>query len=179
LPCADGAEEARLVAEAKTGNPAALAALYEGHRDRVYDLAFALTGNHEDAEDVRQMTFVRAFLGLGKFRGESAFRTWLVRICVNTGRSARRPAVRRAEPVALQQDCVDPGAEAHRRLRAEEIRRRIASLPRWAAELIALCDLQGLSYREIAGVLGCSCGGIGPRLHRARRMLKERLEGLA
>jgi len=49
LPCADGAEEARLVAEAKTGNPAALAALYEGHRDRVYDLAFALPGNHEDA----------------------------------------------------------------------------------------------------------------------------------
>lgn len=165
------------MAEAKTGNPAALAALYEGHRDRVYDLAFALPGNHEDAEDMRQMTFVRAFLGLGKFCGESAFRTWLVRICVNTARSARRRAPR--EPVAWQQDCVDPGAEAHRRLRAEEIRRRIASLPRWAAELIALCDLQGLSYREIAGVLGCSCGGIGPRLHRARRMLKERLEDLA
>jgi RNA polymerase sigma-70 factor (ECF subfamily) len=176
LPCADADSERRLLAEAKSGQPAALAALHEHHRASVYDLAFTLTGNHDDAEDVRQMTFVRAFLGIRKFRGDCAFRTWLLRICLNAACSWRK----RHHPSSPPQEppYPDPVAEAHRRVEAEEIRRRIAALPRWARELIALCDLQGLSYRDAAQVLGCSPKGVGPRLHRARRLLKERLTDL-
>jgi len=164
LPCADGAEERRLIAQAKQGCPKALAALYQRHRSGVYDLAFALTGNHEDAEDLRQTTFVRAFLGLRKFRGQSALRTWLYHICLNLARSSGRQ--RRAAACKPEMDDLkaqnDPSLEAHRRMTAEEIRRRIATLPRWAAQVVALCDLQGLSYREAAEVLGCSPKGIGP-----------------
>jgi len=176
LPCADADSERRLLAEAKSGQPAALGALYAHHRASVYDFAFTLTGNHDDAEDVRQMTFVRAFLGLRNFRGECAFRTWLFRICLNTARSWRK----RQHPnkPCHQPDLLDPVVEAHRRLEAEEVRRRIAVLPRWARELIALCDLQGLRYHEAAALLPCSAKAIGPRLHRARRLLKERLTDL-
>ena len=164
------------VAAAKQGNAAALAAIYEQHRASVYDLAFSLTGSPDDAEDVRQMTFLRAFRALGRFRGESSLRTWLLRICLNVARSARRRQPCSSCPDEGRQ--VDPSDEAHRRLRAEEVRRRVGMLPRWAAELVALFDLQGFSYREAAGVLGCSAKGIGPRLHRARKLLRRELEDL-
>ncbi len=189
MPCPEAAQERRLVADAKAGDAVALERLYEQYRACIYDFAFTLTGNHEDAEDARQMTFVRAFLGLSRFRGDSALRTWLLRICLNVVRSSRRrssknPPCAPEHPLDLArggervEPPLDPAGEAQRRLEAEEIRRRIASLPRWAAALVALCDLQGLSYREAAQVLGCSATSVGPRLHRARKMLKKRLVDL-
>jgi RNA polymerase sigma-70 factor (ECF subfamily) len=140
--------------------------------------------DREEAWDVAQEAFVRAFHSLPSFRGQSAFYTWLFRITVNvaTDRHRQRGAQARAfgpERVTEEEwarSTPDPGGgpdqEAARAEQRERIREALDALPPKARAIIMLSDVEGLSYREIAEVLNCPIGTVMSRLHNARKRLK-------
>ena len=158
--------------------------LVEKYRQRVWRLAYQVLHDREEAWDVAQEAFVRAFHSLSTFRGQSAFYTWLFRITVNvaTDRHRQRGAQARAfgpERVTEEEwtrSMPDPGRgpdqEATRAEQRERIRRALDALPPKARTIIMLSDVEGLSYREIAEVLNCPIGTVMSRLHNARKRLK-------
>lgn len=179
-----------LVVEAAAGNREAFDELVGRYRTRVYNLARILTGGDADAEDLVQDTFVRAFRGIARFRGDSAFRTWLYRIAVNVIRSHVAQKGRRMQVVTTSST---PGEEerepAIERVRSAEnleatvvrrhmIDRALAALPEEMRTVITLRDVQGLEYHEIAEVTGLPLGTVESRVFRARRRLRPLLEPL-
>ena len=169
-----------LVRKTLGGDLAAFEALVERHRDVVFRVAARVVGRSE-AEDVTQETFLRAYHRLGRFRGESAFRTWLLRIAHNTAVNAARR--RLPEPVDTHADeeegsTPDPSArEPVSALEDSERRERLElKLGELRAEhraVLVLRDLEGMAYEEIATVTDTPIGSVKGRLHRARREMIE------
>ena len=166
-----------LVRRALTGDLSAFEQLVVRHRDVVYRVAARIVGD-ADADDVAQDAFLRAFNRLSSFRGESPFRSWLLRITHNAALNAlaRRP---RAQPVESAEEMVEPagGAVAPVRTpveqlevseRRERLMVKIALLSPPHRAVLALRDLEGLSYEEIAQVTETPLGSVKGRLHRAR-----------
>lgn len=169
-----------LVARTLRGDLGAFEQLVERHRAVVYRVAARIAGE-KHADDVSQDAFLRAFHRLSRFRGESPFRTWLLRIAHNAALDAL--ARERAAPVDTPEDEADEGtARASDRTPAEQLelserRIRLASKLRLLQPahraVLVLRDLEGLSYDEIAAVTGSPLGSVKGRLHRARRELIE------
>jgi RNA polymerase sigma-70 factor (ECF subfamily) len=186
LPESPGIDERALIQRCIAGDAVAFEPLVEKYRQRVWRLAYQVLHDREEAWDVAQEAFVRAFHSLPSFRGQSAFYTWLFRITVNvaTDRHRQRGAQARAfgpERVTEEEwarSTPDPGRgpdqEAARAEQRERIRRALDALPPKARTIIMLSDVEGLSYREIAEVLNCPIGTVMSRLHNARK----RLQGL-
>jgi len=184
LPESSGIDERELIRRCIAGDASAFEPLVEKYRQRVWRLAYQVLHDREEAWDVAQEAFVRAFHSLPAFRGQSAFYTWLFRITVNvaTDRHRQRGAQARAfgvERVAEEEwarTTPDPGGGPdHEATRAEQrtrIRRALDALPPKARAIIMLSDVEGLSYREIAEVLNCPIGTVMSRLHNARKRLK-------
>ena len=184
LPESSGIDERALIQRCITGDAAAFEPLVEKYRQRVWRLAYQVLHDREEAWDVAQEAFVRAFHSLPSFRGQSAFYTWLFRITVNvaTDRHRQRGAQARAfgpERVTEEEwarSTPDPGGgpdqEAARAEQRERIRQALDALPPKARTIIMLSDVEGLSYREIAEVLNCPIGTVMSRLHNARKRLK-------
>jgi RNA polymerase sigma-70 factor, ECF subfamily len=184
LPEPPGIDERALIQRCIAGDAAAFEPLVEKYRQRVWRLAYQVLHDREEAWDVAQEAFVRAFHSLSSFRGQSAFYTWLFRITVNvaTDRHRQRGAQARAfgpERVTEEEwarSTPDPGRgpdqEATRAEQRERIRRALDALPPKARTIIMLSDVEGLSYREIAEVLNCPIGTVMSRLHNARKRLK-------
>lgn len=165
-----------LVQLAKGGNAVAFEQLISQHQDRVYALAYRILGNPEDAADIRQETFIRAWRCIRGFRQDASFSTWLHRITVNLCISLKR---RRDYVVhePLEEES-QPAASVACRERTEEIialRRVLAAMPDHHRVLIVLRDMEGRSYEEIAGILGCSVESVRSRLCRARGILREKM----
>ncbi|MBI4610165.1 MAG: sigma-70 family RNA polymerase sigma factor [Candidatus Rokubacteria bacterium] len=183
-------DESDLIARCRAGDLAAFEPLVEKYRQRVWRLAYRVLGDREEARDVAQEAFVRAYQSLGEFRGQSAFYTWLFRIVVNLATDRRRQHTARlrafgGEPVAGQgwtRTAPDPGSppdlEARRAQERERIARALDALPAHHRTIIILCDIEGLSYREIADALGCPIGTVMSRLHNARKRLRSLLTPL-
>jgi RNA polymerase sigma-70 factor, ECF subfamily len=162
------------------GDLRAFEALVERHRDVVVRVAARIAGR-EDAEDVSQDAFLRAFHRLGRFRADASFRAWLLQITHNA--AIDHISRRRAEPVEPEEVPEDP-EHAVARLPAErlESRERIARLERKlrglspeARVVLVLRDIEGLSYEEIADITQAPLGTVKVRLYRARRDLIEML----
>jgi len=178
------AEDSKLVERCRAGDLSAFEPLVEKYRQRVWRLAFQILRDREEAWDVAQEAFVRAYQSLSTFRGQSAFYTWVFRIVVNlaTDRQRQRAARARAlggEPVPEEQwerTLLDPGAGpefvATRAEERELIRRALDSLPPNHRTIIMLSDIEGLTYREIAEVLRIPMGTVMSRLHNARKRLR-------
>src|SRR5215467_5716492 len=178
------AEERELIQRCLAGDVTAFEPLVERYRQRVWRLAYQILRDREEAWDCAQEAFVRAFHSLASFRGQSAFYTWLFRITVNvaTDRQRARAAQARAfgaERVPEEEwrrTTPDPGARpdqsAVQSEQRERIRQALDALPPKARTIIMLSDVEGLSYREIAEVLGCPIGTVMSRLHNARQRLK-------
>jgi RNA polymerase sigma-70 factor, ECF subfamily len=173
-----------LVERAAAGDDDAFGELVGRHQVGVFNLARALTGADEDAEDVAQETFVRVFRGLGRFRGESAFRTWLYRIAVNVARShGRRRGARQAVwqplpeagPEPADSGAADPEADAIRR---QAIDAALGALADDMRAAVLLRDVEGLEYAEIAAALGVPIGTVESRIFRGRQRLRELLRPL-
>jgi RNA polymerase sigma-70 factor (ECF subfamily) len=160
---------------------------------KVYNLAYRMSGNHEDASDLSQEAFLRVFQSLKDFRGQSSFSTWLYRVVSNVcldelRQRGRRPTVSLDEPVAgdkgevMQRQVPDPAPPPDELAERTEIREVVqAGIEQLTEEyrmVIVLRDLQGLSYQEIAEALDCSLGTVKSRLNRARFALKEKLSAL-
>lgn len=151
------------------------------HQDRVFSLAYRMLGNAEDAADVQQETFVRAWRSLGKFRADSAFSTWLHRITVNICLSwKRRRQVEPLEPHMLDGLVASDETSGVACLQRAEtkaiVRRAVDALPTHHRALIVLREIEQRPFEEIAQILGCSVQSARTRLTNARKMLRERLE---
>lgn len=184
-----GAEDEQgLVRRAQAGDTAAFEILVRRYQDRVYGLALRLLGNADDAMDVCQEALFRAYEALPRFRGGSAFYTWLYRIVVNQALDhlRRRPGREEAafdDRVAASAEggtlssaaADDPGVQIEARELQAALERAIALLPPVQRAAILLREVEGLSYSDIARALGCSMGTVMSRLHYARKRLQESL----
>jgi RNA polymerase sigma-70 factor, ECF subfamily len=171
-----------LIERTLQGDLAAFEHLVERHRDIVFRVAARIVGP-EDAEDVSQDAFLRAFHRLEQYRGQAAFRTWLLQIAQNTAltalsRARRRPTqtVDDDPPEPADRDPVrQPVMELERRERQQRLERKLGTLRPEYRSLLVLRDLEGLSYSEISDVLDMPLGSVKGRLHRARDELIELL----
>jgi RNA polymerase sigma-70 factor (ECF subfamily) len=172
-----------LVDRAREGDQEAFADLVARYRSRVFNLARALTANDADADDLAQDVFVRVFKGLGGFRGDSAFRTWLYRVALNVIRShlrrpslfavLRRPdAVDETRPVDPLDEVADPEDVETRVVQRDAIDRALGRLVPNLRVAVTLRDIEGLDYREIADVLGVPIGTVMSRIARGREKLR-------
>ncbi len=152
------------------------------YRD-IYALAYRLTGNREDAGDVVQDAYVRAYRAIRRFRGDSSFSTWMYRItsnCASTHLSRRTR--QRTEELSEDVPIVDLRPEQDPSLRAEaavlrhHIDRAIRALPERLRQVVVLRDLHDLSHSEIAAELGITTSAAKVRLHRARQRLRTVLQ---
>jgi RNA polymerase sigma-70 factor, ECF subfamily len=164
------------------GEPEALRALFERHKDKVYSIALRYSGDRTVALDIAQDAFLKLFSAIRSFRGDSTFEAWLYRIVVNSCFDHKRKT-RRFMPMVdeLLDGLRAPGQSAlDGMLRSElsgRVRSAIAGLPPDQRIVIVLRYTQGLSYDEIAEILGCSTGTVASRLNRAHKILGRRLGG--
>jgi RNA polymerase sigma-70 factor (ECF subfamily) len=183
-------DDAALIERCRAGDVAAFEPLVEKYRQRVWRLAYNTLRDREEAWDVAQEAFIRAYQALPSFRGQAAFYTWLYRIVMNVAadRARSRGAQGRAfgtervpeedwDRVLPDQNPGDeaPDAAAARREQRARIMQALATLSDDHRKIIMLSDLEGLSYREIADTLEIPMGTVMSRLHNARKRLRDAL----
>lgn len=183
-------DDAALVERCRKGDIAAFEPLVEKYRQRVWRLAYNVLRDREDAWDVAQEAFIRAYQALPSFRGQSAFYTWLFRIVMNVAadRARARAARGRAfgtervpeedwDRVMVDKPTGDPAPDqaAASAQDRERITAALATLSEQHRDIIVLSDIEGLSYKEIADVLEIPMGTVMSRLHNARRRLRSAL----
>jgi RNA polymerase sigma-70 factor, ECF subfamily len=175
-----------LVVAARRGDRGAFDELVRATTADTYALAYRLTGNEDDARDVVQEAYLRAFRGLRRFRGDAQFATWMYRITANCASTllARRTR-NRTELLSDDAAVIDvrPEHDPQQRVSAAEERAwlsaAVAELPWRLRQVIVLRDIYDLPHRSIADELGISEAAAKVRLHRARRRLREVLDGSA
>jgi RNA polymerase sigma-70 factor (ECF subfamily) len=173
------ADDASLVEGCLAGDRDAFDVIVERHRRQVYQLCYRYVGTHEDAADLAQDTFIRAFKGLKGFKGQSTLSTWLYRIAVNV--CLNRVALKTPRPDALGPlDRVDTKAERPdvtllREERAAQVRAAIRQLPPKQRATLILRVYHELPHEEIAGVLGSSVGAAKANFFHALANLKKLL----
>ncbi len=181
-------QEDSVLKRCRTGDLDAYGLVYAEHERHVFRYAYHLLGSPDDADDVKQETFLRAFQALGGFRSECSLRTWLLRICANLCRDRMKSRERKPEILfdhtasadILEGELLgeDPHMVLERSEDREVLRRALRGLPVDQRDIIVLRDMQDLSYEEIAEVFDCSRASVKLRLFRARRRLKERVQSL-
>jgi len=158
-----------LVGAARAGDVDAFEALVRRYQLPMYRLALRMLASEADAEDATQEAFVLAWQNVARFRGESAYSTWLYRIvtnhCLNV-RASRRPSEPLEDPMLVE--CGDPIEVAERRQRFSAISQAVRALPGEQRAALVLREFEGLSYAEIAHVLGITVAAVKGRIHRAR-----------
>jgi RNA polymerase sigma-70 factor (ECF subfamily) len=173
-----------LVAASRAGDRDAFGVLVERHRRHVYQLCYRFVGNHEDASDLAQDVFIRAFRSLHTFKGDAALGTWLHRIAVNVSLNRIASIKTRTEPldVFLRDGDVraTSGSESAtdallREERAAQVRAAVAQLPRKQRATLILRVYHDLSHQEIADILGSSVGAVKANFFHALNNLKKLL----
>ena len=187
--------EVQFVERLKRGDAAAFEVLVNERSGEIYGLLYRLTESSEEARDLTQETFLRAFQSIGHFRGESDLRTWIYRIAINQARNRWRWWRRRRRDATVSIDAPQPNgtaslvatlksdngrnpetdALAHERERA--LKKALSSLKRVYREAVVLRDIEGFAYEEIAVALDISVGTVKSRLARGRQELRRKLEG--
>lgn len=189
--------ESRLVRRLQDRDEAAFREMVRLHEQRVFNLVFRMLGNREEAEDLAQEVFVTVFKSIDSFRGDCKLSTWIYRIAVNHCKnrykylsrrmyrsskplddvSEREMAGRDGGPThSLQAQISEPDKLLMGLQLEEAIQKEIAGLDEEQRLLVVLRDVQGLSYQEIATITQLPEGTVKSRLHRARMMLKDRLQ---
>jgi RNA polymerase sigma-70 factor (ECF subfamily) len=173
-------DEAALLERARAGEPEAREQLVRHYLDDVFRLTSRILGDRDLAQDAAQDTFVNALGALHRFRGDSSFRTWLLRIAVNAARSAGRRQVRRRELNLVLADHEpspgpDPAERAEQRTEVERVEKLLARLPTKQRAAVALRAQHGLSYAEIAAALDCTEGAARVNYHLGVKRLRELL----
>jgi RNA polymerase sigma-70 factor, ECF subfamily len=185
-------DDAALIERCRAGDIAAFEPLVEKYRQRVWRLAYNVVRDREEAWDVAQEGFVRAWQALPNFRGQSAFYTWLFRIVMNVASDRVRARAARGRAFGTERipeedwdrvlvdqpaDATPDAAAAGSEQRAR-IEKALATLSADHRRIVVLSDIEGLSYKEIADVLEIPMGTVMSRLHNARKRLKAALGAL-
>lgn len=157
----------------------AFSELVSRYADRIYNLAYRMTGNRTEAEDMAQDAFLRAYRGLASFKPGNPFGAWLYRIAVNVCFSARRRQSPVTEPIEENEAILDPTAAvddiAQRSEVQAAVQQAILSLPPMYRAVVILYHLEDRSYEHIATMLDLPINTVRTHLHRGRAMLRERL----
>jgi|GEM_PF-176093 len=166
------------------GDERAFDEIYQRYASMVYNLSLRLTGDPERASDLHQESFLRIYRYLGRFEGRSSLKTWIYSIVLNTGRTyikrrSRRPKTVDDERVLLTipDRRAGPERRAIARERARRLEYAILELPPNFRVAVVLRDIEGLSYSEIAEVVGTRIGTVRSRIARGRERLRQSLEG--
>jgi RNA polymerase sigma-70 factor, ECF subfamily len=183
-------DERELITRSKSGDADAFTELVNRNEQKIYTLAYHLLNNREDAEDILQETFLRAYNNLSSFRGDSSFNTWLHRITTNLviSRFRKRTIKTKSidEPIIInheeikQREIVDWSDIPDRVLLKKELNEKIdtaiAALPLEYRTVITMRDIEGLSNEETGKILELSVAAVKSRLHRARLFVREQLD---
>lgn len=179
----------------RRGEAAAFERLVAEHSGDVYALLYRLTSDAEEARDLTQETFLRAFQSISRFRGDANLKTWIYRIAVNQARNRWRWWRRRKRDVTVSldatderdkqplgatlrnNDAVDPEQETLAHEREGQLREALLGLRQSYREAVILRDVEGFSYEEIADTLEISIGTVKSRISRGRLELRRKLEG--
>jgi RNA polymerase sigma-70 factor (ECF subfamily) len=186
--------EAALIERAKAGDQVAFAGLVELHQDHVYNLAYRILQNPEEADDATQEVFVKVWQALAAFRGDAKFTTWLYRIVHNHCLNRLRAAKSSPKTVSTEiyqddgdesaQDLLanlpgdkadDPGLQFESRERRQLIWQQVELLPAKYRSIITMYYVQEFAYEEIAAILEIPVGTVKTHLYRAKALLKARL----
>ena len=174
--------EPALVQRARGGDMRAFERLYRRHIGTVYGLCLRLTRDRSGAEDCAQEAFFNAWRALERFETRSSFGTWLHRIAVNVVLNRRRRAAAQAEVAAVPAHAAEEPADAPGEwtldtpVEVHEIEAAVGTLPEGARDSLVLCGIYGYSHAEAAQMLGIAEGTCKAQLHRARALLRSRLE---
>ena len=186
--------ESEFIERLKRGEAAAFEEWVAERSGEIYGLLFRLTENSEEARDLTQETFLRAFQSIGRFRGEADLRTWIYRIAINQARNRWRWWRRRRRDSTVSLDATqgksnqpliatlvevseNPEQQTLAHEREVALRGALQKLGMSYRETVILRDIEGLSYEEIAAALGINVGTVKSRLARGRQELRRRLEG--
>lgn len=187
--------EVAFVEKLKSGDPAAFEQLVNRYSSEIYGLLYRIMKDPEEAKDITQETFLRAYRGISKFRGEASIKTWLYRIAINQSRNRYRWWQRRKKDKTVSLDdspagierplsevvpgtSLTPEEDALGRERGAMLESAIAELPEHFREAVVLCDVQGFAYEEIAEVLEINIGTVKSRISRGRRELRDKLRDI-
>ena len=179
----------------RRGDAAAFEQLVSEQSGDVYALLYRLTADGEEARDLTQETFLRAFQNIGHFRGDANLKTWIYRIAINQARNRWRWWRRRRRDVTVSLDgtdnqqeqplaatlrnvnAIDPERATLAREREDQLREALSDLRGSYREAVVLRDVEGFSYEEISGMLQISIGTVKSRISRGRLELRRKLEG--
>jgi len=180
-----------LVERVQKGDKRAFDVLVGKYQHKIISLISRYVSDHAEAMDVAQEAFIKAYRALGRFRGDSAFYTWLYRIAINTAKNhlvaqGRRPPAsdvdaQDAEQYQVDTRLKDRGSPEHEMLREEieqTIHQAISNLPEDLRVAITLREMEGMSYEEIATTMDCPIGTVRSRIFRAREAIDVRLRPL-
>lgn len=177
-----------LIEKSKNGDLEAFELLVRRYESKVYTVAYRFLGNHADASDLAQETFLRLYQALPRFRGDSSFMTWLYHITANACRDEIRRQ-QRYHVVSLDAETGNNGTQAISQVPSRAPSPEEAAEQKEFSEVVQLClnnlseehrlvlvmrEIQDMSYEEIANVLKCSLGTVKSRLSRARQVFKEK-----
>jgi len=187
-------DEISLIARCKEGSREAFEELVLKNQKKIFNVAYKLLQNYDEANDVAQEVFVRAFRAIKGFRQESGIFTWLYRITVNLSKNRMKVLARERkrtdsldDPIVTEEgqvmrevaeDKPSPSQILADKERAELIQAALADLEKEFKTVLVLRDMEGQSYEEIAQITRVNIGTVKSRLHRARMMLKEKLKGV-
>jgi RNA polymerase sigma-70 factor (ECF subfamily) len=189
------AVETQFIERLKRGDATAFEVLVADRSGEIYGLLYRLTENPEEARDLTQETFLRAFQNIGSFRGDADLRTWIYRIAINQARNRWRWWRRRRRDATVSLDSPngrsgqpltatlrtergeDPEQQTLAREREQALRAALTTLSSAYCEAVVLRDIEGFSYEEIAATLEISVGTVKSRLSRGREELRRKLEG--
>ena len=182
--------ESELIHKAQNGDAAAFERLIESYQQPVFNLAYRMTGNYDDASDIAQEALIKVYLNISKFKKNSKFSTWVYRIATNAcldeiKKRKKHQTFSISEDIETDEGPIirefeDPSANVEenfeRKERQKVISDAIAELPENHRVIIVLRDINGLAYDEIAAALKCSEGTVKSRISRARDALYEILK---
>lgn len=174
-------KEKDLIKKVKEGDLSAFEEIISNYEEKIYNFAFHLVGNEQDAKDIAQEAIIKAYLSIKSFRGKAAFSTWLYRIISNTFQDELKKAYRRHEvsdnslPLqSARKNFVEDSSE--RDYLHQVISKAISKLSPCLSRVLILRDLQGFSYQEITEIERISLGTVKSRVFRAREILRKRLK---
>lgn len=177
-------DEKKIIAEAQQGKESAFAQLVELHQKKVYNLAYRMTGNHEDAMDVSQEAFLKAWKALPNFKGDSSFSTWMYRLTTNAAIDFLRKqkpkdsltstyeADEEGTELQIPDTSISPETALMHKELGEFIQEGMSKLPSHQKEVLILREMEGLSYQEISSTLAVDLGTVKSRIARARTTLR-------
>ena len=168
-------DEQAWVQRARQADTAAFEALYRLHVDKVYGLCLRMTGNVAEAEDCTQEAFIQAWNKLSKFRGDSAFSTWIHRIAVNSVLGRLRKSRREQDRIRAVTEISPAPESVGDNGNFEDLQQAVDGLPDGARHVFVLHAVYGYSHDETGEMLGIATGTSKAQLHRAKRLLAQQL----